>query len=287
MGLYDRDYIREDAQRPTSWLSGVDVTWLLIGANVAVFILNMVTDGRLIDLICLPADAPRRPQAWWKLLTYGFMHDPKDIRHILFNMFSLWLFGRDVEGRYSRGEFLRLYLTMIVVAGLAWCGLALARGQEATVVVGASGAVSGVALLFAIHFPDRELLLLGVLPIKARTLAIVTIALDVFGASHSTDRIAHAAHLGGAAFAGLYYYFGWNFGRISWPAGAGRWFRLQKRKLTGPTLRAHAPPPDPDLGRRADELLAKITREGIESLTPAEKRTLEEHSRQVQDRRRR
>ncbi|HEY2840561.1 MAG TPA: rhomboid family intramembrane serine protease, partial [Pirellulales bacterium] len=112
MGLYDREYYREER---TGWRLGGDHSMvnILIAINVAVFLAELVFGGAepwrpggFVDHLCVHGDLFLKPWNAWQLLTAGFAHDPGNIFHILFNMFALWLFGRDVEAIYGRNEFL-------------------------------------------------------------------------------------------------------------------------------------------------------------------------------------
>ncbi len=206
------------------------------------------------------------------------MHDPHDIRHILFNMFGLWLFGTDVEAIYGRSEFVRVYCTAIVLAGLAWAGFAAVSGGPP--LVGASGGIMGVMILFVMHFPRRVFYIWAILPIPAWGLGVMYVAIDLLGASHNTDNVAHVAHLAGAAFGGVYFYTGMNLGRLVPRRVSTTLFRLR------PQLRIHDPQEDTrDLGQQVDEILAKISDQGEASLTKKERKTLEEASRRYQRRR--
>ena len=129
MGLYDRDYVRDE---PRGLFLGGNRSMVtnIILVNVGIFLLDLVFFGRhLSSYLALHADLLTHPWNIWQLLTYGFAHDAGrpgtpivlgDFAHVGFNMFGLWLFGRDVEGIYGRKEFLRIYLSLIVLCGLSW-----------------------------------------------------------------------------------------------------------------------------------------------------------------------
>ncbi|MGH7138826.1 MAG: rhomboid family intramembrane serine protease, partial [Pirellulales bacterium] len=150
MGLYDRDYIREDDQ-PGIFAGGqYSMVTILIAINVGVYLIDMLMGNTLIPKLEVRADVFREPWYAWQLLTYGFAHDPNDFRHILFNMLYLWFFGRDVEVIYGRKEFLRLYLSLTVLSGLVWALIAFALHNPRP-LIGASGAVVGVTILFVLR----------------------------------------------------------------------------------------------------------------------------------------
>src|SRR5262249_40804542 len=129
MGIYDRDYYRRDGPSYLgSFMERGTVCKWLIGINVVVFILQMLTrtsgvdphterffqqEGFLTDALILNVDKVLHGQVW-RLLTYAFLHDTGSIWHILFNMLFLWWFGRDVEDLYGPREFLVFYLVSAV-----------------------------------------------------------------------------------------------------------------------------------------------------------------------------
>ena len=285
MGIYDRDYYRQ--QRPSfSVRAPSTILGILIVINVAVLIVDRflpeTQGGRwLSDHMAVQVGTLIRPLTWWRFVTYGFAHSPLSFRHILFNMLTLFFLGRDIEAKYGRKEFLRLYLLMLVVAGLAWAIVEKLLGRPDTAAYGASGAVAGVVVLFALNFPRRTLLLFFVIPVPAWLVGVLIVLLDMFGAANPEgSNIAHTAHLAGAAFAFLYYQFGWNLTRLT--AGRFSWARFKPR----PKLRLHEPAEEHDeLSNEVDRILEKIHREGENSLTRKERRVLESASREYQRRR--
>ncbi len=276
MGIYDRNYYREDDQRP--WFGGRTLVVNVIIANVAVLIADLLFNHQISDFCELQPDLFQKPWQCWQLVTYGFVHDPHDLRHILFNMYFLYLFGMDVEVIYGRAEFLRIYLVAIVLAGLAW--VAFMAGGESPPLVGASGGIMGIMILFVLHFPRRTFLLMFILPVPAWALGGLYVLGDLSGLGDPRDQVAHVAHLAGAAFGAIYYQTGMNFGRMIPRRLSGSMFRLR------PRLRIHNPSGDDrDLSEKVDEILEKISREGEASLSKQERRTLEEASRRYQRRR--
>ncbi len=261
----------------------LSVTTTLILINVVVFLVDVFSDGRLTQRLALDWNLFQQPQYFWQLLTYGFAHDPSNVRHVLFNMFFLWLFGRDVENVYGKRVYLQLYLSLVVLAGFVWLVLNLLTTSGAASLVGASGAVTGIMVLFVLHYPTRTILFWGVFPIPVWVLATLQLLQDIVGAMSRADagRVAYTAHLTGALMAFIFYRTGWQLGSL-----------LPKRFSLGglkrkPRLRVHdAEDDEVDLGRRVDRILEKINREGQDSLTRDERRTLEKASRKYQQKRR-
>ncbi len=282
MGIYDRDYYQEEEQRrwgsPISRATGGrSVVINLILLNFGIYVADMIFDGRITGALELQSDLFQRPWQCWQLVTYGFVHDPRDLMHILFNMLGLWIFGTDVEGVYGKAEFLRVYLTGVVVSGFAWAATVAATGGPS--LVGASGGIMCLMILFVLHFPRRLLYIWGVLPVPAWAIGTLYVVFDFIGV-RSDDMVAHVAHLGGVAFGAVYYYSGFNMGRLI-PSR----LKMPSFKLK-PKLRIHEPEDGgPDLNQQVDKILEKISREGESSLTKSERRTLEEASRRYQRRR--
>jgi len=299
MGLYDRDYSREESWTSgTPWsgaISGLQVTVILIIINVALFFLDMILSGRnpnesvLANWFEVRPDTILKPWTWYQFLTYGFVHSLTDIRHVAFNMLGLFFFGRIVEQRLGRTEFLRFYLAAIVVGGivssLRWSGYAWMIGESPATIaggtIGASGAVMAVTILFAFFEPHSQIYLMMVFPVKAWIVAILFVGMNVFGMLGSSDNVAYDVHLAGAAFAAIYYKRRWRFDRFD----IARW-GLSLKQLTGraPRLRIHDP--ERQLAREeaeADRILDKIQAGGLDSLTKAERKTLERHSRKKRE----
>jgi len=295
MGIYDRDYYRDpQPQRSLSFPRSIVGTLILI--NVVIFLADGLLAplpedappgvcGRIAGLLAVEAGSLTKPWMWWQFLTYGFAHaSMPDFWHIVGNMLVLFFLGRDIESLYGRKEFLRLYLVMLVVSSVVWAVIERVQGNPAASAVGASGAVTGIVILYALNFPRRTLLLFFVIPMPAWVAGLLVVFLDVYGTIGArSEQIAFTAHLGGAGFAFLYHRFGWNLTR--WTSG---WFSSLGRRR-GPRLRVHDPDrqqhKDRELSKEVDRILEKIHRQGEDSLSRKERRTLENASRQYQKRR--
>jgi membrane associated rhomboid family serine protease len=143
----------------------------------------------------------------YQLFTHMFTH--ADFGHILFNMFSLWMFGRVLESVWGSKKFLTFYLICGIGAAVTHLAVQYITGDE-HFAVGASGAVMGVMVGFAYLFPNTELLLYFAIPVKAKWVIIALIAFDLFaGLGRTGTGIAHWAHLGGAATGFILVYI-WN-----------------------------------------------------------------------------
>jgi len=141
----------------------------------------------------------------WQLITYQFMHG--GFGHIFFNMFALWMFGMEIENNWGSKKFLIFYLLCGVVAGLFQLFLTPLLGAGPAVTIGASGAVYGVLIGFALMFPDRPIYLYFLLPIKAKYLVGFLIILEFLLVDSAGSNVAHLAHLGGALAGFLFIMF--------------------------------------------------------------------------------
>lgn len=290
MGLYDREYGRYDdyGQRPGVHLSAPrTMTMKVILFTAGVYLLQLMfgLSGWPNQYFSLESNWYQQPWKVYQLLTYGFLHSQLGLQHILFNMYGLWLFGRDIEQRYGSREFLTFYLTAIVVAGLVWSLSTLATGQPSSGLIGASGGVVAVTILFAFHFPHRTLLLMFLFPVPMWVLGCIIVISDAYGAAYHRDvsNVAFFAHLAGAAFAFAYYRSGWRLSRwlpenVSMPS--------VKRRAK---LRIHDPgeleQTNSDTDDAVDDILRKIKEQGQDSLTWRERRILEKASREYQKKR--
>jgi membrane associated rhomboid family serine protease len=148
---------------------------------------------------------------FWQPFTYLFLHDVTTIWHIFMNMFTLWMFGRELEIVWGRNRFLRYYFITGVGAGVIniivktvpalW-----GHGFSDIPTIGASGAIFGILIACAILFPDRQVMPL-LLPITLRMRTVVTIMviftfLGTIG--FGDDKVSHLCHLGGILVGWLY-----------------------------------------------------------------------------------
>jgi membrane associated rhomboid family serine protease len=263
----------------TRWVS------LLIATNVVVFILQQVFPAVTEVGLFVPAWVVSRP---WTPLTAMFLHDPSGFGHIGFNMLGLYMFGPRVESRFGGKRFLGLYFASGLV-GAAACFI-----QPHQAVIGASGAIFGVALAYARYWPKDMVLVFFVIPMTMRTMVTVYTLWSVLGALHLVQaQVAHLGHLGG--FAGGYLFCLWmerftgarNFrqrAETGWTVGQKeavpvpkvivelatgekesleRWARIQPDQL------------HPVNREELERIRAKIVASGVRSLTALEREFLE------------
>jgi membrane associated rhomboid family serine protease len=294
MGFYDRDYQRGGYydRQPGFYLGGPrTLTTNLVLVMIGIYVVQLLTRGQppdsgwFTDLFSLHADVVKRPWQIFQFLTYGFLHDVFNIQHIIFNMLGLWFFGRVVEERYGRTEYLTFFLVAVVVAGAIWflSELVAHRGLTDVALLGASGGLTAVLILFCLNFPHQMIYIWFVLPIPAWVAAIVFVGLDLMGAmgrpTLAGPNVAFMCHLGGALFAFLYFQGRWHLERML-PSRS-----FLERLKPKPKLRVHDPESAEETEKAVDDILKKIQEHGRDSLTRRERRILEEASRQYQKRR--
>lgn len=305
MGFADRRY---DAPRPRgrgggSWgggsgpaagggLFGYSLTlWVkrILIANFAVFlvvsVLGLVPFAWVVEMMGFSTpDLFRHP---WSPVTYMFVH-ANQFGHIFFNMLILFFFGPPLERAWGGREFVKFYLLCGV--GAALTSVLLYRWIGPVSVIGASGALMGVMLAFAMAWPNARVLLWFVIPVKVKYLVAAMIALDLFAtrsalSGHAGGGVATWAHLGGAATAWIYLTHGeriekrlrrLNPKRARFGVERGKSVRDGSGQAG---KRGRGSPIDGDSLDEVDRILDKIRETGIESLTPKEKAYLDDMSR--------
>ncbi|MGD8818087.1 MAG: rhomboid family intramembrane serine protease [Acidobacteriota bacterium] len=307
MGLADRDYAGGARRSRGSWSGGTDgwsgggglglggaltpwVKWLLV-ANFGVFALTglgIVSYGWAIrNLGFSPVGFWARP---WTFVTYMFVHG--SFGHVLFNMIALFFFGPPLERVWGGREFLKYYLVCGIGGALA--SLILVRMVGPAPVIGASGAIFGLLLAFALRWPDARIYIWFLFPVKAKWF-VAFLGLTAFWftlrAGGGGGGVAHWAHLGGLVT-------GWTW--LRWGDRLETaWVRIRRRSRSvgrggrGPKPVRGEPPPRRRPRRRSDRkedeldrvdrILDKIRDEGLDALTDEERAFLDEMSRRYRE----
>jgi membrane associated rhomboid family serine protease len=173
---------------------------LLIIINVAAFLLSAIVPVIILRLGLVP-DAVFGDFAVWQPVTYMFLHG--GIGHLLINMLSLWMFGTELERTWGTRFFTKYYFVTGVGAAvltLLWSisPLPFASQMYYTATIGASGAIYGVLLAYAMYYPHRPIYLYFVFPVPARYFVMIIGAITFFSSVGSAGGgVAHVAHLGG------------------------------------------------------------------------------------------
>lgn len=185
------------------------VTQALLLLNVAAFALDLLAGQLLTELLALwPLAHGFMP---WQLVTYAFLHG--SVGHLAFNMFGVYMFGADLERVWGPRRFLTFYLVSAVTAALAQLAVGALTGAFYP-TVGASGALFGLLIGFAILYPRRMVMpLFPPIPMRAPVFVALYGGLELFlGVTGTQAGVAHFAHLGGMAggYLLMRYWRGWR-----------------------------------------------------------------------------
>jgi membrane associated rhomboid family serine protease len=231
----------------------------------------------------------------WTLVTYQFVHG--SVWHLAFNLLALYFFGPPVEARLGGRRFIGFYLLCGLGGAVLSALLVPLVGDQ--LIVGASGAVLGVAVAFAWYWPNAPVLVFPFPePFAAKWLVVFTVAISLVlalltAATGTSDGVSHIAHLGGIGAALLI------LKAADWRS-AGHERQLRRSSVPNAVVssaamvaRSSDPGPSPRGGTRGrtaertqaeiDRVLDKISANGIASLTPAERKFLAEMSRRMRD----
>jgi membrane associated rhomboid family serine protease len=275
MGLYDREYMREDEsghrRGPAAPWSPTIALLVVLGA---VFVAQWFIPHKIEYQLALSLDGILHGHLW-QLVTFQFLHG--GFLHILLNGITLYSFGRFMEMSIGRGRFLTLYFLSGIAGGiLQVAAIYLLRQDPFSPVVGASAGIAGLLGGFAALHPRRRLtILLFVFPVTVRAdiLLWILVGISLLGTFVPFGGLAHAAHLGGL-LAGL----GWMLLALKKSArvsqGASSW-RV-------PPILGSSPPPNPSttspdefIANDVDPILDKIATHGIHSLSERERKVLD------------
>jgi membrane associated rhomboid family serine protease len=183
------------------------VKWIVI-ANIALFVATFFFRP-LIGVLGLVPQYVIERQFLWQPVTYMFLH--ADVFHILFNMLGIWMFGVELErGRWGTRFFVKYYAVTGVGAAATTVIFSLlpfgfSSAMYGSVTIGASGALYGVLLAYALYFPNRPILMFLLFPIPAKYFVMIIGGISFLSSLDAAGGgIAHAAHLGGLVVGYLY-----------------------------------------------------------------------------------
>ena len=170
----------------------------LIGVNVGVFVVQQVVSLEILFGL-VPAFVVQK--LWvWQLASYMFLHG--SLFHILFNMLALWMFGTELERMWGTRSFLKFYFVTGIGAAVLTVFFSLlpfgfARQLYAYQIIGASGAIYGLLLAYALYFPNRPSYMYFVFPIPARVFVLIMGAIAFYASLSEGGGVANVTHLGG------------------------------------------------------------------------------------------
>ena len=195
-----------------------NIVFVLIGLNLLVYLGELfLKNFPVVGLLSMMPLAIIRGGWIWQFVTYMFVHDPRSISHLLFNMFALFIFGRHVEYHMGSREFLLYYLITGILAGFFSFLVYLFTGNLWIRLMGASGAIFAVQLAYAALFPNSIVYIWGLLPLRAPVMVLGFTALEViFMFTGFGGNVAHFTYMAGFAFGWLYFVV--RFGINPWRA---------------------------------------------------------------------
>jgi membrane associated rhomboid family serine protease len=179
------------------------VKWIIV-ANIGVFLVSQIFPA-IIEIFGLSPELVLERGWVWQPVTYLFLHG--DLMHILFNMLGIWMFGVELERRWGTRFFLQYY----AVTGLGAAATVIAVGllpfaatasTYIATTIGASGALYGLLMAYAIYYPDRPILLFMIFPVPAKYFVMIIGAIAFL--SGPGGGVSNSAHLGGLIFGYLY-----------------------------------------------------------------------------------
>jgi membrane associated rhomboid family serine protease len=293
--LSDRSYMRDDYARPTTSIT----TWIIC-VTIAGFIIQNIAwkwlgsnAGRGFDQVLTLSPEAIQSGFIWTLLSYSLLHSMSSFLHLVFNLFLIYMLGRELLPVLGRKQFLWLYGGGVVLGGVAWLVTNWSQGGQ---LLGASAGVYALLMMFAAMNPNRPitLLLFFILPVTIKPKWIVAVlgGIDIFGflfselvgASGFGD-IAHSAHLGGFAAGWLFfrhiYQREWKSPDRAPAIELPGWMQRTKKRpveATAYKVNIGATPTalsKSELNAEVDRILDKINSHGFGALTDEEKRQLD------------
>ncbi|MCP4898648.1 MAG: rhomboid family intramembrane serine protease [bacterium] len=247
------------------WERPLRAVWVILGLNIVVFLLWQVAGGSVPLQTFLMENFLVSPLhlhegLYWSILGSAFSHS--ELWHLFFNMIVLHSFGGVLERLLGLKLFVSFYLVAAVVSSLAHCAVsALLLGEENAFALGASGALAGLLIAYALLFPRHRILLFGIVPLPALAAAALFVGLDIWGLIAQQQGgglpIGHGAHLGGA-MCGLLFYFSYlreRFANLAQPPVGRRQVHLELTR---------------DEAEELERIRDKIDSQGRDSLNPKE-----------------
>ncbi|SVB61651.1 uncharacterized protein METZ01_LOCUS214505 [marine metagenome] len=247
------------------------VRFLLI-VNVVVFILTELS-GQKSSFFLSFGLVPN--MVWsqlkiWQLFTYLFIHG--GFFHIFFNMFVLWMFGKDLENQWGTKDFLIYYFVCGMGAGF----ITVLFGINSIIpIVGASGAIYGLLVAYGFTYPNRLVYLYGLFPLKVKHMVLGLGVIAFFASmSASQSNISHITHISGMIIGLIMMYF-----NLSW-SGLKMWyFKFRLKNISQQSTINNDK--EKQMRQKVDEILDKLNDNGWESITEKEEKYLNQASKKL------
>jgi Uncharacterized membrane protein (homolog of Drosophila rhomboid) len=247
----------------------------LLIATIVVWVLQLVpwVGERITAIGALVPNMAIAHGQLWRLVTYLFLHS-QDPLHIIFNMLALWMFGIEMEELWGTKRFVTFYFIAGAGAGL------FSVLQWNSFIIGASGAVLALLTAYAYYFPNRTILMFFVFPLPVRWAVVIIGIMSLVGARSGAGGIAYLTHLGGIVVAVLY---------IKYYGAFTGWMQVRRLPQQKKTSVLQFRPKKDNASKQQyfedviDPILKKITEKGMDSLTPEERKRLDEASKKPRD----
>ena len=258
----------EFSYKPTLFTNAIKI---LVSVNFGIFVLQTLSnaEGLFFPLFGLVPKLVWSELMIWQPITYLFFHG--GIWHVLINMFVLWMFGSELERIWGKNHFIKFYFVTGIGSGLITMILNLG---SMTPIVGASGAVYGVLLAYGLTYPNRQIYLYGIIPIKSIWFVIGIGFIAFMSSFNNLSQVSHVTHLSGMLIGYL------MLKRpLQWRS---LWFSIRKKTLEYRVLHeekklTHRQKIEHDI----DIILDKINRQGFENLSREEQDRLYKGSRSL------
>lgn len=246
------------------------VKYLLI-VNGAMYLLLMLFGRELTVLLGLTPIRVLQDLSVYQLFTYMFLHSTSSIFHILFNMLMLWMFGTEIEYTWGTRQFLKYYFLTGIAGGIFTI---MFLPNSPAVTIGASAAIYGLLVAYAVMFPNRMILVFFLIPMRVKYAVLIFVGIEFLASmGGSSDGVAHLAHLGGAAVGFIYLKLDWRLRNIFRYLSPKRAFdslryRGKSRKMNKNRQETE------EIMKRVDHILDKINDVGIENISEEERQFL-------------
>ena len=267
---YTSSGFKQSFNRPTITIPS-GVKFLLI-VNIIIFILIELSGQKylLFRIFGLVPSLVWSKFKIWQLFTYLFIHG--GIFHIFFNMFVLWMFGKDLESQWGKMEFLLFYFVCGIGAGLI---TVLFSVNSIVPIVGASGAIYGLLLAYGFTYPNQMVYLYGLVPIKVKYMVLGLGAIAFFASlSASQSNVSHITHLSGMIIGLIFIYF-----NINWKVIKLWYIRMRLKGLSQQPAKQDNE--EAQMKKQVDKILDKLNDSGWDSLTEQEENYLTQASKRL------
>ena len=245
---------------------------VLLIINIIVFVLTELSGKRstlFLSFGLVPSMVWTQLKIW-QIFTYSFIHG--GFFHIFFNMFVLWMFGKDLENQWGTKDFLIYYFVCGMGAGFI---TALFGINSIIPIVGASGAIYGLLVAYGFTYPNRLVYLYGLFPLKVKHMVLGLGVIAFFASmSASQSNISHITHISGMIIGLIMMYF-----NLSW-SGLKMWYFKFRLKYISQQSTINNDK-EKQMRQKVDEILDKLNDNGWESITEKEEKYLNQASKKL------